>query len=194
MFRRSSVPNLITIGRALSIPLLAYLMVDLPGWGQIPVALLFIVASLSDVLDGYLSRRWKVESDFGRLLDPLADKLLVMTALVMLVGQRDILTGEPWVPAWIVVLILAREFWITGIRSFAHRSEAMVVAASGVGKAKSFLQMSGISLLMLHGKTIELGGALVPVEFFGLNLIFLSILLSYWSAVSYTAKVFCAAK
>ena len=169
-------------------------MNDVQASGQWVVAVLFVVIAFSDFLDGYLSRRWRVESDFGKLLDPLADKLLVMSALVMLAGQRDLLSGESWIPSWLVVLILARELWVTGIRSFASAEGNQVLAAGSVGKAKSLLQMVGITLVILYDKELALGGSQIPMQFLGMNLLFFSVFLSYWSAISYTAHVFSAGR
>lgn len=183
------IPNWLTIARLGATPLLVILLEDPSGWMLIAAAIVFVVAAITDLLDGYIARRWGAVSDFGALIDPLADKLLVMTALVMLVAQRDMLTGEPLVPAWIVVVILAREIWVTGLRGIAA-VEGIVLAADTLGKWKSLLQMVAIPLLLLHDSAISIGTFVVSGGIVGLVLLVLSIVLSLWSGVEYTLSVF----
>ena len=149
----------------------------------------FIFSAITDFLDGYLARRNGQVSDFGKLMDPIADKILVMAALVMLVAQRGLFNAEPWVPAWMVVMILAREIWINGVRSFAA-SQGIVVAAGNLGKIKSFAQMVAIPLLLLHDMVLVETTYRFTAQFFGERLLLLSIVFSYWSAVEYTFAVF----
>ena len=111
----ASVPNLLTLLRILLIPVLVVLLTDPSPRASALAAATFFLACWSDFFDGYLARRHGLGSTFGKLLDPLADKLLVMAALVMLVG----LDREPRVPAWIVVLIVGREIAVTGLRAVA---------------------------------------------------------------------------
>jgi CDP-diacylglycerol--glycerol-3-phosphate 3-phosphatidyltransferase len=149
----------------------------------------FIVAAITDLLDGYIARRWGAVSEFGALIDPLADKLLVMTALVMLVAQRDFSTGESWVPAWMVVVILAREIWITGLRGIAA-AQGFILAADTLGKWKSLFQMVAIPLLLLPEIRIPLGATVANGRVVGLSLLMMSIVLSVWSGIEYTVEVF----
>lgn len=180
------LPNLLTFLRLALIPVLVITLVR----GHTAAALLvFISASMTDFLDGFIARKWGAVSDLGKLLDPLADKILVMSALVVLVGVREEVLGYSVIPAWLVVLILAREFWVTGLRGVAA-SRGLVIAADSSGKWKSALQMGAICLLIAYQSSIEL-----PVfgqfscHIMGLNLIFLSLALSYWGAVDYTVTV-----
>ena len=184
-----SLPNALTILRLALIPVFMLLMRDPSDWMLRVATFLFIAAMVTDLLDGFIARFFRAESDFGRLVDPLADKILVMTALVMLVSLRTDSYGEPWVPAWMVVLILAREFWVTGMRGVAA-ARGFVLSASDGGKLKSFLQMVAIVFLMLHAKEVLVFGKSLSAQFVGLNLLFLSILVSLWSAYEYTVKVF----
>jgi CDP-diacylglycerol--glycerol-3-phosphate 3-phosphatidyltransferase len=149
----------------------------------------FIVAAITDLLDGYIARRWGAVSEFGALIDPLADKLLVMTALVMLVAQRDFSTGESWVPAWMVVVILAREIWITGLRGIAA-TQGLILAADTLGKWKSLFQMVAIPMLLLPETRISLGAYVANGRVVGLSLLMMSIVLSVWSGIEYTVEVF----
>lgn len=183
------IPNWLTVGRLLATPLLVFLLHDPAPWMFTVAVVVFIVAAITDLLDGYIARRWGAVSEFGALIDPLADKLLVMTALVMLVAQRDFSTGEPWVPAWMVVVILAREIWITGLRGIAA-AQGSILAADTLGKWKSLYQMVAIPLLLLPETQIFLGGYVATGRVVGLSLLMISIVLSVWSGIEYTVQVF----
>lgn len=183
------IPNIITLLRLGLIPVFVVLLID-PSKNMVFIAaIVFAFAALTDFIDGFIARRLGAVSDIGKLLDPLADKILVMAALVMLVAQRSDLDGAPWVPAWLVVLILAREIWVTGIRGIAA-SHGMVVAAGKSGKFKSGFQMVAIILLLLHDYKLKIFGIYMTCQIIGLNLLLLSILLSYLSAFEYTNQVF----
>lgn len=186
---RNNLPNWLTYLRLALIPVFVLLMLD-PTPAMVRVALaVFIVAALTDYVDGFVARRWGAVSNYGKLLDPLADKILVMAALVMLVAQRSDLYGDPWVPGWMVVLVLAREIWVTGIRGVAA-SRGLVLQADGAGKVKSFLQMTAICCLLLHHTELRLGAGHVTAQILGANLLLLSIFVSYWGAFGYTSNVF----
>jgi len=138
-------------------------------------------AALTDLIDGYLARRMGVVSMLGKFLDPLADKLIVMAALIWMVPMGRI-------PAWAVVLLLAREISVTGLRSIAS-SEGVVIAAGGGGKSKTALQMSGILCLIIgypyHMNLgfIDLGA--VDLVLVGRYLVYISLIFSVASAVEY---------
>src|SRR5262245_57339044 len=134
------LPNWLTFLRLGLIPVFVFLMVEPSRWMVDLAMIVFIVAAFTDYIDGIIARRYGAVSDFGKLLDPLADKILVMAALVMLASQRSDTYGEPWVPGWMVVMVLAREIWVTGLRAVAS-ARGVVVAASTTGKFKSGLQM-----------------------------------------------------
>lgn len=186
--RLRNLPNLLTAVRLLLIPVFLLLMVD-PSRDQVWAATaVFLVAALTDYVDGFLARRLGAVSDLGKLLDPLADKILVMAALVMLTGLRSEEFGEPWVPAWMVVLVLAREFWVTGLRGVAA-ARGVVVAASGSGKVKSVLQMVAVILLLLHDVTVPLFGIVLSAQLLGANVLLVSIFVSYWGAIEYSIAI-----
>jgi CDP-diacylglycerol--glycerol-3-phosphate 3-phosphatidyltransferase len=188
-----SIPNYLTYLRILLIPGFIVLMHDPSAW-MIKCALaVFVVAALTDLFDGFIARRFKAVSDLGKLLDPLADKILVMTALVMLTALRSDISGDAWVPGWLVVLVLAREIWVTGIRGVAA-AQGIIVQARESGKVKSFLQMISIIFLLLHDQIIPLGRVQLPAQFIGLNLLFISLGFSYWSAYEYTTQILIAGK
>lgn len=184
-----NIPNWLTYLRIALIPVFVALMDTSSGGVRIAATAVFVLAAITDYVDGYLARKFRATSDFGKLLDPLADKILVMTALVMLVGQRSDLDGDPWVPAWMVVLVLAREIWVTGLRGIAA-TQGKVVAASSAGKVKSGLQMIAITFLLLHEMPIAfIVGRLLTAEILGFNLLLLSLVFSYWGAYEYTVAI-----
>lgn len=182
------LPNWLTYIRLGLIPIFVLLMLD-PSRLMVDLAtLVFIIAALTDYIDGYVARRFGAISDFGKLLDPLADKILVMAALIMLVAQRSDVFSEPWVPGWMVVLVLSREIWVTGLRGVAA-SQGKIVAASNSGKYKSALQMISIFCLLMHDRGFLWLGLNISYQIVGLNLLALSIAISYWGAVAYTYEV-----
>lgn len=136
-----NLPNKLTILRVLLIPvfLLVLFLAPEPTNRYIAVVI-FIVASATDFLDGYLARKLSLVSNFGKFMDPLADKLLVMAALVAMVALGDL-------PAWVVIVILAREFTITGFRTLAMEAN-IVMAASWWGKVKTTVQMVMIVIVL----------------------------------------------
>jgi CDP-diacylglycerol--glycerol-3-phosphate 3-phosphatidyltransferase len=176
-----NLPNLLTMARIVVIPLVLVLL-DRGGprdcyWA----ALLFAGAAITDFLDGYLARRQNLVSVLGKFLDPLADKLIVMAALVWMVPMGRI-------AAWVVVLLLARDIGITGLRSIAA-SEGVVIAAGEGGKAKTALQMVGILMLMI-GYPYRMNFILfdmgeVDLVHVGRGLIYISLVYSLASAAQY---------
>lgn len=138
-----NLPNKLTTLRVILIPvfLLVLFLVEAPMNRYIAVAI-FIIASLTDFLDGHLARKYHLVTNFGKFMDPLADKLLVMSALVSMVALEDL-------PAWVVIVILAREFAITGFRTLAMEAN-IVMAASWWGKIKTTIQMLMIILVLLQ--------------------------------------------
>jgi CDP-diacylglycerol--glycerol-3-phosphate 3-phosphatidyltransferase len=130
------------MGRIVLIPLVLWFVSTGTPRGALLAAWTWAALSVTDFLDGYLARRWNIESVVGKFLDPLADKLLVMALLVYMVQMGRI-------APWIVVVLLAREISITGLRSIAS-SEGIVIAAGTGGKWKTALQMVGILCLILH--------------------------------------------
>jgi CDP-diacylglycerol--glycerol-3-phosphate 3-phosphatidyltransferase len=144
-----NLPNLLTLSRLAAIPvLMALLLVSFPGHDQVAAAI-FIASSLTDTLDGQVARRRALVSDLGKFLDPLADKLLVLSVLIVLVQ-------EGLVAAWVVVVIFSRELLITILRSVGA-SQGRVIAAAPLGKTKTVTQMAAVTLLILQRPYPELG-------------------------------------
>ncbi len=134
-----NIPNQLTMGRIVMIPI--FIVVYLLGYNY-GAAIIFIIAAATDALDGHLARKWNLVSNFGKIMDPLADKLLVMAALVCMVE-----TGQIY--GWMVIVILGREFLISGFRAVAA-AQGIVIAAGMTGKIKTVLQMVAIPLLLLE--------------------------------------------
>jgi CDP-diacylglycerol--glycerol-3-phosphate 3-phosphatidyltransferase len=176
-----SIPNLLTLGRVAVIPFFVWL-VDKPTPARgLWACLLFSVAAMSDMVDGYLARRLNAVTILGKFLDPLADKLIVMSAVVWLCPMGRI-------PAWAVVLLLGRELAITGLRSVAA-SEGVVIGAGSGGKMKTALQMIGIVALVLgypyHLTYFGFDLGIVDLARVGRGLVYLSLVFSFLSAAEY---------
>src|SRR6267142_3353291 len=143
-----NIPNSLTVSRLLAIPMLmVLLLVRFPGHDQV-AAILFVLFSFTDTLDGQLARRRGTVSDFGKFLDPLADKLFVLSVLIVLVQ-------EGLVAAWVVVLIFSRELLITILRSVGA-SQGRIISAAPMGKTKTMTQMAAVTLLILQRPYPEL--------------------------------------
>jgi CDP-diacylglycerol--glycerol-3-phosphate 3-phosphatidyltransferase len=136
-----TLPNLLTVFRILLVPVLVVVLLSEIFESDWPAAVVFAVASATDVADGYLARRHGMESNFGRLWDPLADKLLVTAALISLVdlGRLD---------AWVAMVIISREFAVTGLRQIAVE-QGHVVSASRWGKLKTIAQVAMVMVLII---------------------------------------------
>lgn len=175
-----ALPNLLTFLRILAIPLVGWLL-TFPGPREAWTAMLvYLAASLTDFLDGWIARRFGLVTALGKLLDPLADKLLVISVLIMLA----VLDRRPNIPGWLLVVIVGREFAVTGLRSIAA-AEGIVLAADATGKAKMLLQTIGVNFLIVHY-------AYMGVSFheIGMILLVLAAVVGVWSAVGYHIEVF----
>ncbi|MET3699543.1 CDP-diacylglycerol--glycerol-3-phosphate 3-phosphatidyltransferase [Bacillus oleivorans] len=154
-----NLPNKITVSRIFLIPVFMIVMYMGTSWGtfqlgevELPVAhfvgaLIFILASTTDFVDGYYARKLNLVTNLGKFLDPLADKLLVSAALIILVELG-------YAPSWIVIVIISREFAVTGLR-LVLAGEGEVVAANVLGKIKTWTQIIAISALLLHNLPFE---------------------------------------
>jgi CDP-diacylglycerol--glycerol-3-phosphate 3-phosphatidyltransferase len=178
-----NIPNLLTMGRVVMIPVcLWFLDRDTPKdcfWA----AIVFTLAALTDLLDGYLARKLDIVSVLGKFLDPLADKLIVMASLIWMVPMQRI-------PGWVVILLLAREISVTGLRSVAA-SEGVVIAAGNEGKTKTALQMIGIIALLLgnpfHLHYLGIDCGVIDTVHIGRACVYLSLVFSFASAAQYVA-------
>ncbi len=182
-----NLPNILTLCRIASVPIVVGLLFSDSREMGFYAALIFSAASVTDWLDGYLARKWEIVTVMGKFLDPLADKLIVMAALIMLIPLGR-------VPAWAVFLIIARETLVTGLRSVAS-SEGIVISASDLGKYKTIFQMVAIIALLLHydyywffGLRWELFH--VNMQFVGSFFFYISFALTMWSGGDYLYKFF----
>ena len=175
-----NLPNMLTLGRIFAIPLFVWLTYDADPMHSLFAAALFTVAAITDVVDGYLARVQNLVTVVGKFMDPLADKLIVMAALVMMVRLGR-------VAAWVVIVLLARELIVTGLRTIAA-SEGMVIAAGQEGKWKTSIQLVGIISLCVHYRhPVNFLFATYVVDFnaVGKVLVYLSLVFSIWSGIGY---------
>jgi len=170
-----SLPNGLTIIRILAIPIILILLFSTGQLYQVITALLFLLAAVTDTLDGYLARRRGMVTTLGKFLDPLADKLLIVTALIALIPARGI-------PFWMVIVIVGREIAVTGLRGIAA-SQGTIISASALGKYKTVFEVASISFLILNGD--YLGISFHPV---GMGLLWVALILAVFSAVDYFNK------
>jgi CDP-diacylglycerol--glycerol-3-phosphate 3-phosphatidyltransferase len=177
-----TLPNLLSLFRIAIIPLLVYLLTFPDAISALWAAFLFLLASLTDFFDGYLARRNQSVSNLGKILDPLADKLLILSALVMLAAMDRM--DEPEVPAWLVAAVVARETAVTILRGIAL-SEGIVMEAEELGKYKFILQSFAVFGLLVHYPYLG-------IDFFAIGMYFLavSIVIAVWSAVNYHLRFF----
>lgn len=184
---RLNLPNMLTLARVAAIPVVVILLLSDSRSSGIWAAAIFGIAAATDFIDGWLARKWGVVTVLGKFLDPLADKLIVMAALIMLIPLDR-------VPAWAVFLILAREMVITGLRSIAS-SEGIVIDASELGKYKTIYQMVAIPGLMLHYDYnwffgLDWGIFQVNMHNFGIFFFYIAFALTLWSGYDYMQKFF----
>ncbi len=164
-----TISNKLTILRIIMVPVFVVLMMlDM----RIAATIVFVVASLTDMLDGYLARKRNEITNFGKFADPIADKILVISALACLVEVAVI-------PAWAVIIVVAREFIVSGLR-MAAASQNVVIAADGFGKIKTITQMISITMLLLGFGWIF--GLVAQILFY------LSVVLTFLSGASYVIK------
>ena len=182
-----NLPNLLTLARVAAVPVVLVLLLSDSRTSGIWAAAVFGMAATTDFIDGWLARKWGIVTVLGKFLDPLADKLIVMVALIMLIPLDR-------VPAWAVFLILAREMVVTGLRSIAS-SEGIVIDASDLGKYKTIYQMVAIPGLMLHYDYYWLFGLEwnvfhVNMHNFGIFFFYIAFVLTLWSGFDYLQKFF----
>jgi CDP-diacylglycerol---glycerol-3-phosphate 3-phosphatidyltransferase len=174
------LPNFLTLGRMVLVPPIVVLLF-FPG--PLPSAIAagtFLLASITDYFDGFIARRFRLESSFGRFLDPIADKVLVTTALIMLIALDR-------VPAWIVMLIISREIAVSALRAIT-KSWDTSLRPSPIGKLKTVFQFSAIVPLIVHYEY----EFIVPIDFhvIGTVLIYVALVLTLWSGVDYFVKFY----
>jgi CDP-diacylglycerol--glycerol-3-phosphate 3-phosphatidyltransferase len=167
-----NLPTWLTISRMAIVPVIVVLLMFPGRWTCFVAALLFAAAGLTDLLDGRLARKTNQITSLGKFLDPLADKILVNSALIMLVQNA-------WVPGWAAVLIIGRDTLVTGLRAVAAK-EGVVIAADRHGKFKTVLLIVAVDILLLH---YDLPG--IPVHDLGMLVLYFSLALTLFSGYNY---------
>lgn len=173
-----NLPNKLTLFRVILIPFFVFFLLApyFPGYGNYIAIAIFIVASLTDMLDGKIARKYNLVTNFGKFMDPLADKLLVCSALICLIELQML-------PSWIVIIIIAREFIISGFRLIAS-DNGVVIAASYWGKFKTTFQMLMVIVLMLD---ITLNQC-AWIHILGIVLTYIALALTVISLIDYIVK------
>ena len=181
---KMNLANKLTILRIILVPVFlwaffAYSGTDSSFWA----AIVFVAATLTDGLDGYIARSRRQITNLGKFMDPLADKMIISAALIALVGMGSL-------PAWIVVAIICREFAVTGLRAIAA-AEGTVIQASLLGKAKTFVQSLAITVILFQDVPVVTGIISQNVmHTCGLVLIYLALFLTIYSGIDYIIKCF----
>jgi CDP-diacylglycerol--glycerol-3-phosphate 3-phosphatidyltransferase len=143
-----NVPNVLTVIRILLVPVLVVALLEKTGDGDLLAAIVFAVASFTDAIDGYLARSRNWVTTFGKLMDPIADKLLIVAALVALVSLGRL-------EAWVAMVIISREFAVTVLRVAVGAQQGVVISASGLGKLKTAVQVLMVmTLIAEHGRPL----------------------------------------
>ena len=166
-----NLPNKLTVGRVIAVPFFIAAFMTEHYWIAF---ILFVLASLTDLLDGKIARARGLVTNFGKIMDPLADKILVYSALCLLIGNGTI-------PAWSMILILAREFVVSGMRTVAA-ADGTVIAAGMSGKIKTVLQMAAVIVLILAC------GPFPVLMSVGMILYWLSLAMTVYSGCEYVIK------
>ena len=182
-----NLPNKITIFRVLLIPIIIIIAeieaLQVPflwtmSLGNFIMLMIFIIATLSDFVDGYIARKYDLVTNFGKFADPLADKILVLALMIILLEQNTLL------PGWAVTIILAREFIVTGFRIIAA-DKNVVIAAGWSGKIKTNLQFLMVILLLINGPAI---GKFGIFEWITLVVVMLAVFMTIYSGLEYIVK------
>jgi CDP-diacylglycerol--glycerol-3-phosphate 3-phosphatidyltransferase len=187
-----TTPTLLTAFRIALVPVLVVLLRDSGPVAGAAAAVLFVLGSLSDYYDGYLARKHGIVTTLGKFLDPLADKLLVVSVLIMLATMPCAPDGAgvcvPRVPSWLVVLIVGRELAVTGLRSIAS-SEGITLGAEELGKYKTIFQIFALTGLLLHERYV-----FVDFHLGGIYFLWIAVVMGLWSAVDYHVRVYRAVR
>ena len=172
-----NLPNTITMARISVVPFLFFLLASPGPFWSIVLAALFVAASITDFLDGFIARRYNLVTTMGKFLDPLADKLIVNTAMILMIpiGRID---------AWIVAVIIIRDFIVDGIRTIAS-SDGIYIQASVLGKQKTLAQIFAVTALMIHHPFFGLDAHLV-----GTIILYVAFFLTIYSGIDYLVKFY----
>ncbi len=170
-----SDPNTLTLARVAAVPVIVVLLLFPNRPCTFLAALLFSAASITDYLDGFFARRQGLTSEFGKIMDPLADKLLSSLTLIML-------SGHGWIPAWVVCLIIGRELSVTGLRN-AVSQKGKDASASWLGKYKTGFQIAAIIPLLFHYPYFG-----IQLHAIGMVMLWAALILTVWSGIDYMIR------
>jgi CDP-diacylglycerol--glycerol-3-phosphate 3-phosphatidyltransferase len=170
-----SLPNGLTVIRILAIPVILFLLFYPGRIYEFITAIFFLLVAVTDTIDGYLARRYGMVTTLGKFLDPLADKLLIVTALIALIPARGI-------PFWMVIVIVGREIAVTGLRGIAV-SQDIVIASSALGKYKTVFEVAATFFLILNGNYFQ-------IDFYqvGIGLLWIAVIFAVFSGLDYFKK------
>jgi len=172
-----NLPNAITMIRMIAIPALFFLLLAPDENGSLIIALFFIVAAMTDFLDGYIARRYSIVTTMGKYLDPLADKLIINTAMIVMIP-----IGR--VPAWIVAVTVIRDLVVDGIRTISS-AEGIVIEASRLGKQKTIAQGFAVAALIIHYPFFGADAHAV-----GMVMLYISLFLAIYSGIGYFIRFY----
>ncbi|MEI6611189.1 MAG: CDP-diacylglycerol--glycerol-3-phosphate 3-phosphatidyltransferase [Deltaproteobacteria bacterium] len=176
-----NLPNIITLIRISVVPFLFILLTEPGEFWSLILAILFALASITDMLDGYLARKYNMITTMGKFLDPLADKLVVNTAMILMIPIGRI-------PAWIVAVTIIRDLIVDGIRSIAS-SEGLYIQASTLGKQKTIAQLFAVTALMVWYPLFGINSYIV-----GMALLYIALLLTIYSGLDYLVRFYRRAR
>ena len=177
-----NLPNTITMLRISVVPFLFFLLADPGGFWSLILAALFVIASVTDFFDGYIARKYQMITTMGKFLDPIADKIIVNTAMILLIPIGRI-------PAWIVAITIIRDLIVDVIRSIAS-SEGIYIQASILGKQKTFTQIVAVTALIIHYNTV-FG---INAHAVGIVILYIALFLTIYSGIDYFAKLYKSVK
>lgn len=176
-----NIPTILTIARILLLPVILLVFYMQTSWARPLCCAIFLIAAITDWLDGYLARKWNIESEFGAFLDPVADKLMVATVLILIVED-----ASSW---WITIpaiIIIGREITISALREWmASVGSRAKVAVSYLGKVKTTLQITALAMLLYK---VDLFG--LPIYDIGIVALYIAAALTIWSMVDYLLAAF----
>ncbi|MGA2780308.1 MAG: CDP-diacylglycerol--glycerol-3-phosphate 3-phosphatidyltransferase [Smithella sp.] len=172
-----NLPNTITLLRVSIVPFLFILLLEPGEFWSLTLAILFVIASITDLFDGYFARKYNLITTMGKFLDPIADKLIVNTAMILMIPIHRI-------PAWIVAITIIRDLIVDVIRSIAS-SEGIYIQASSLGKQKTLAQNIAVTALMIHYSIFG-----IDAHFVGTVILYIALFLTIYSGIDYFIKFY----
>ncbi len=172
-----NLPNTITLMRISAVPFLFILLASPGEFWSLILAILFVAAAITDLVDGYIARKYQLVTTMGKFLDPIADKLLISTAMILMIPIGRI-------PAWLVAITIMRDLVVDGVRSIAS-SEGIFIQADRLGKQKTLAQTVAVTALLIHYPIFGADAHLV-----GMTILYIAFLLTIYSGMNYCIKFY----